>query len=150
MNILITSFSFPSYKNKIFDGKFVFSEAMAYAENGADVKVLTPHYRGADKRELVGEKITVLRFQYFIPKSLQVLKKPGIPIYDQRALLGIIQIPFLCFFFALNILKHAEWADIIHAQWTASALFALPAKWILGKRIILTAGVVISDYCQRY
>jgi len=139
MNILITSFSFPSYKNKIFDGKFVFSEAIAYSQNGANVKVITPYYHGADKIEKNQDRITIFRFQYFIPKSLQVLKRPGEPIYNPKSFLAFLQIPFLCFFFVLNILKHASWADIIHAQWTVTALLALPAKWFLGKKIVVTA-----------
>ena len=139
MNILITTFSFPSLKHNIHDGRFVFSEAVAYAENGAKVKVITPHYPGEDKREQISENISVLRFQYFVPKSLQVLKKPGVPIYSQRSLLAYVQIPLLCFCFILNILKHARWADIIHAQWTVTALLSLPAKWIFGKKLVLTA-----------
>lgn len=139
MNILINTFSFPSIKENIHDGRFVFSEAMGYAKNGAHVRVITPHYPGADKVEQINENITILRFQYFVPKSLQVLKKPGIPIYNQKSFLAILQIPFLCLFFALHILRHASWADIIHAQWTVTALLSLPAKWIFGKKIVLTA-----------
>ena len=138
MNILINTFSFPSLKHNIHDGRFVFSEAVAYAENGTCVKVITPHFPGVDRREKVTENITVFRFQYFVPNSLQVLKKPGVPIYNQKSLLALIQIPFLCLCFTLNIMKHAWWADIIHAQWTVTALLSLPAKWILGKKIILT------------
>jgi glycosyltransferase involved in cell wall biosynthesis len=139
MNILIASFSFPSMKHNIHDGRFVFSEAMAYGQNGARVTVITPHFPGVDKKEEITEKTRVLRFQYFIPKSLQVLKKPGVPIYDQKSLLAVFQIPILCLCFALDILKHARWADIIHAQWTITALLALPAKWIWRKKIVLTA-----------
>jgi len=139
MNILITSFSFPNFKDGIYDGKFVFSEALAYAENGAHVRVLTPHYDNADKIEDMHDRMRVMRFQYFIPKSFQVLKKPGIPVYNQKSFLAIIQIPLLCLLFVLHILKHARWAHIIHAQWTLSALLALPAKWILGSKIAVTA-----------
>jgi glycosyltransferase involved in cell wall biosynthesis len=139
MNILITTFSFPSFKDNIFDGKFIFSEAVSYAENGARVRVVTPHYYGAKKVEKIHKGITVLRFRYFFPKSLQVLKVPGLPLYSQKSLLSIIQIPFLCLFFSLNILKHAAWADIIHAQWTPAAFLSLPAKWLLGTKIVVTA-----------
>jgi glycosyltransferase involved in cell wall biosynthesis len=139
MNILITSFSFPSLKHNIHDGRFVFSEAMGYAKNGAKVKVITPHYPGEDKREQLNENIEIIRFQYFFPNSLEMLKKPGLPIYQQRSFLAFIQIPLLCIFFALSILRHARWADIIHAQWTVTALFSLPAKWILVKCLVLTA-----------
>ena len=68
MNILIASFSFPSMKHNIYEGRFVFSEAMAYGKNGASVTVITPHFPGVDKKEQVTEKIRVFRFQYFIPK----------------------------------------------------------------------------------
>lgn len=139
MNILITTFSFPSYQKRTYDGKFVFSEAIAYARNGANVRVITPHYLGVGKKEQINKNITIFRFQYFVPKSLQMLKKPGLPIYDQKSFLSILQIPFLCLFFALNILKHAAWAHVIHAQWTVTALLALPSKWIFGTRIALTA-----------
>jgi len=139
MNILINTFSFPSIKENVHDGRFVYSEAIGYAKNGAVIKVLTPHYPGADKTEQINENIEIIRFRYFFPSSLQVLKTPGIPLYGQKSLLAITQIPFLCLFFALNILRYAWWADIIHAQWTVSALLSLPAKWILGKKIVLTA-----------
>ena len=139
MKILVCTFSFPSIKGNNYDGKFVFSEAVSYAENGAHVKVITPHYYGADKEEKINDKIAVFRFQYFFPKSLQVLKKPGIPIYNQKSFLALIQIPFLCLFFSVNIFRYALWADIIHAQWTITALLCLPAKWILGKKVIMTA-----------
>ena len=139
MKILITTFSFPSIKGNNHDGKFVLSEAASYAENGAQVRVVTPHYWGADKTERIGERITIVRFQYFVPKYLQALKKPGVPIYNQKSALSVMQIPLLCLFFFLNILKNAMWADIIHAQWTATALLALPAKWLLRKKIVVTA-----------
>ena len=139
MNILITTFSFPSFKDNVFDGKFIFWEAVSYAENGAHVRVITPHYCGAIEVEKIHTRITVHRFRYFFPKSLQVLKVPGLPLYGQKSLLSIIQIPFLCLFFSLNILKYAAWADIIHAQWTPAALLALPAKWFWGTKIVVTA-----------
>jgi len=86
MNILITTFSIPSFKDNIFDGKFVLGEAIAYSENGATVKIIAPYYLGAEKTEIIQDRITIIRFQYFFPKSLQVLKQPGRPIYGQKTL----------------------------------------------------------------
>jgi glycosyltransferase involved in cell wall biosynthesis len=117
----------------------VFSEAISYARAGAHVRVVTPHFLGADKIEQIDKRVTVFRFQYFFPKSLQVLKRTGVPIYTQRSFLGLLQIPLLCLLFAIHILKHSHWSDIIHAQWTVTALLSLPAKWIHGKKIVLTA-----------
>lgn len=139
MNILIGTFSFPSLRENVFDGRFVYSEALAYAKAGAKVRIVTPDFRGADGIENIEDRITVYRFQYFFPRSLQILKVPGVPIYGQRTFLAWCQIPFLCFFFCLAILRHALWADIIHAQWTLGALLSFPAKWFFGKKIIMTA-----------
>lgn len=139
MNILIASFSFPVPSQDVFDGKFVLAEAKAYAASGARVQVITPHLRGAPDLEELGENILVRRFCYFLPRSLQVLKQAGVPLYGPRSLLARLQIPFLCVSYALAILRRAPWADLIHAQWTLSALMALPAKWLLAKKVVLTA-----------
>jgi len=139
MNILIATFSFPARKLEVYDGKFVFFEAAAYARAGAKVRVVTPHFSGADSIENLEEGIRVFRFKYFFPSSLEKLRKAGVPIYEQKSFLSLLQIPFFCLFFSIAILKHAMWADIIHAQWTLSGLLALPAKWFLKKKLVITA-----------
>jgi glycosyltransferase involved in cell wall biosynthesis len=139
MNILIPTFSFPAQKLGVYDGKFVFSEAVAYAKAGARVRVVTPHFPGSASIERVHKNIVVYRFPYFYPASLQKLRVPGVPIYRVKSFLAFCQIPLLCMCFSLAILRHAIWADIIHAQWTLSALLALPAKWIFMKKIVVTA-----------
>jgi len=139
MNVLIATFSFPSPENANYDGKFVFSEAVAYADAGAKVRVVTPHFKGVSRLERIGENIKVFRFRYFLPEALQVLKRPGVPIYNQKSFPARCQIPLLCLFFSIAIFRHAMWADIIHAQWTLSGLLALPAKWFLKKKLVITA-----------
>ena len=139
MNILITTFSFPSLKLGHYDGKFILAEAKAYAENGASVKVLTPHYPGAKKSESPQKGVEIIRFSYFFPNSWQRLKQPGKPIYDSKSILALIQLPILLTIFSLHILRFSKWADIIHAQWTITALLALPAKFIFKTPIAMTA-----------
>jgi glycosyltransferase involved in cell wall biosynthesis len=139
MKILVSTFSFPSLNIKHFGGSFVAGEAIAYAKNGAQVTVLTPYIKGAVNREYIYENVEVIRFQYFWPRNLQTLLQPNQPIYSQKSIFSLIKIPFLCLFFTLKILRHASKVDLIHAQWTLSALLALPAKWIFGKKIVLTA-----------
>ena len=51
----------------------------------------------------------------------------------------LIQLPILCLMFMLNIIRYAGKADIIHAQWTLSALLALPARWLRRARLVVTA-----------
>jgi glycosyltransferase involved in cell wall biosynthesis len=131
--------SFPAPKIGVYDGKFVLSEAIAYAKAGAKVRVLTPHFLGVEMREKIQTGITVYRIPYFFPRSLERLKQPGVPVYGQKGLLAWFQIPFLCFSLSAAVLQHACWADIIHAQWTVAAFFALPAKWLFRKKLVLTA-----------
>ncbi len=139
MNILICSFSFPAPAVRHFGGKFVFSEAMAYAENGATVRVLTPWIPGTAKKEKVHDGMTVYRFRYFFPSILQRLVKPNKPLYEQKSLLSNLQIPCIIFMFFLHIIRQMFWADIVHSQWTVTALLTLLPKWIFKKKVILTA-----------
>lgn len=139
MNILITTFSFPSLELGHYDGKFVLAEARAYTENGASVKILTPHYPGAKRIESPQEGIEIIRFSYFFPYHWQRLKQPGKPLYDSKSFWAILQIPILLAIFSLHIIRLSRWADIIHAQWTVTALLALPAKLLLKIPVVMTA-----------
>ena len=139
MKILITTFSFPSEELGHYDGKFVLAEAKAYAKNGATVKVLTPYYPGSRKKEQLQEGIEIIRFPYFFPNSLHRLKQPGKPIYDSKSFLALLQIPLLLLQFTFQILRFSRWADIIHSQWTVTALLSLPAKFLFRTPIVTTA-----------
>ena len=139
MKILIATFSFPDPSIESFDGRFVLSEAVGYAENGASVLVLTPHYPGAPRDEQIAAGIRVYRFRYFLPECLQRLKIPGQPIYRARTAWALVQLPLLLVVFASKLIRFGRWADIIHAQWTVTALLALPAKWLFRTPIVVTA-----------
>jgi len=138
MNILIVTTSFPDTRNADFAGKFVLNEALAYTQNDAWVRVLTPHQPGAKKQELAHEHLQVIRFRYFLPERFQRLKTPNQPMYGQRSFLSLMQIPLIVTVFLIQLLKHGRWADIIHCQWTVTALLALPCKWLFGKKIVMT------------
>lgn len=138
MKILIVTFSFPDKKNNS-DGRFILAEAISYVQNGSSVMVLTPHYPEALIDEIIFPGLQVHRFRYFIPESAQQLKIPGQPIYRVGSLLAYLQLPLMITSMLVNILRYARPVDIIHAQWTVTALIALPVKWLLNKPIILTA-----------
>ncbi len=139
MNILVATPSFPALDMGVYDGRFVLSEAIAYARAGAKVRVLTPHFPGAKEVEEAYRNVMVFRFPYFLPRSYQRLRRPGIPIYKRKTLASACQVPSLGLLFTLAILKHAPWADIIHAQWTVTALLALPTKWLYNRKLVVTA-----------
>jgi glycosyltransferase involved in cell wall biosynthesis len=138
MNILIPTFSFPFLPQENYDGKFVLAEAQAYAENGAEVQVITPHFGSVPHQEMLESGIRVRRFDYFFTARWQCLKRPGKPLYSGLSWLSMLQIPFLLLVMVWKILQHGRWADIIHAQWSLAALLALPAKWLFGTKIVLT------------
>ena len=138
MNILIATTSFPDKNNDDIAGKFVMNEAMAYALNGMNVTVLTPHQPGARKRESIGERLNVIRFRYFRPEKYQCLKTPNKPIYGQKSIFSILQLPGFLLVFILQLLKYGRWADIIHCQWTVTAFLAMPCRWLYGKTIVMT------------
>lgn len=139
MRIIIATFSFPDLANGHYDGRFVLAEARGYALNGAQVLVITPHYPGAAVAETLPDGIRVQRFRYFWPPRWQRLKVPGQPIYRIRSALALLQVPVLLGAFALALLRAAGQADLIHAQWTLTALLALPAKWLRGVKLVVTA-----------
>jgi glycosyltransferase involved in cell wall biosynthesis len=139
VKILVTTFSFPDPAIDSYDGRFVLSEVLGYAQNGASVVVLTPHYPGARREERLEPGIQVRRFRYFLPERWQRLKVPGQPIYRTDSALALLQVPLVLMAFAWNILRHAGAVDLIHAQWTITGLLALPAKWVFGTKLVITA-----------
>ena len=139
MDILVCTFSFPCFENNIHDGRFVYSEVIGFAESGNNVIVLTPHFSGSAENEYIHKKIKVIRFPYFYPKKWQILKRPGKPIYDINSIFAFFQIPILCILFSVNIFIHSRHVEIIHAQWTTTALLALPTKYLRRKKLVMTA-----------
>gem|GEM_PF-2608647 len=139
MRILIVTTSFPSRRPGEFLGKFVLNEARAYSENGAEVSVLTPHYPGVPATEQFQPRLVVHRFRYVWPVRWETVRRPHEPLYGRRSLAVWLQLPLFLACFVLQILRRARHADILHCQWTVCALLALPAKWLLGKPLVLTA-----------
>ncbi len=139
MNILIATTGFPSPQTEDFLGKFVMSEALAYARNGASVRVITPHFPGALRHEWIADGVEVIRFRYVLPSRFARLRQPNTPLYASGSPLRMLQIPLLLVCFALAIFRHAGWADLVHCQWTLAALLALPTKWLRRKPLVVTA-----------
>jgi glycosyltransferase involved in cell wall biosynthesis len=139
MRILVVTPGFPCEGRDDFAGKFVLNEALAYAHNGAEVRVITPHYPGAPLHEKRHPKLDVFRFRYFWPVRLERLRTPTEPLYARRTFWIIVQAPFLLLASVFQIFKHARRTELIHCQWTVTTLLCLPAKWLMGRKIVVTA-----------
>ena len=138
MNILVVSLGFPDFKNNSNASKFVLNECLAYAMNGAKVKVITPHRHNALRYEKLHENIEVHRYTYFLPTRLQAMRRVNVPMYKNKGLIHLIQWPFFLGICSLAILKHCRWADIIHCQWTLTTMLALPSKLFSSAKIVTT------------
>lgn len=140
MKILVLTTSFPTRTAEVFGGgKFVLNDCLAYENAGMEVTVLTPAIQGCPEEETFGHAIRVRRFNYFFPKHWQQIKRPsGDAVYAKKSPLVYLQAPFFLLAYILGILRFARQADVIHANWTTTALLAMPARWLWGTPITLT------------
>ena len=138
MKVLIVTTSFPGENESEIGGKFVYYEALGYSLNGADVTVLTPHFRGASKRKEINDNLRIIRFRYFWPATFQTLVNNQTPIYGKVNFLRLLNIPFFIISFFFNVLKYGRRADVIHCSWTPTVLFALPVRFFFKTPIVLT------------
>ena len=142
MVILILTPNFPAStdlsKSNAFGGAIIYGEAISLRKTGAEVIVLTPDIPGALNYEIDIHGIKIIRFRYFVPEKFQKIRLPNRPIYSKDKLfIRLLQIPFFLFSIYFSLYKIIRSVDIIYANWTQSALLALPFKWLFNKPIFL-------------
>lgn len=147
MHILILTPGFPALNDRnkedgehnFYGGSFVKTEAMAYHSAGARVTVLTPHVPGLPLKENVKKDFEVVRFRYFFPARWQKVRIPKLSLYTTKYLyFRIFQFPLFALFFFCAILRYIKKVDIIHTNWTPTAMLALPYKFLFHVPIVLT------------
>jgi len=141
MKILILTPGFPTQaaSDKGYNGsEFLLAEASAYRQAGAQVTVLTPHAPGLPLREQLDDGVEVVRFRYFFPPRWQAIRDAG-PIYsNSNMLIKFIQLPFFITAFFYSTGLHMLRNDIVHANWTPTALFALLFQRLFKTPVVLT------------
>ncbi|WP_020587588.1 glycosyltransferase [Desulfobacter curvatus] len=145
MHILVLAPGFPTLsklkkeKGNFYGGSFVLPEVLAYHSAGAIVTVLTPHVPGLPRKETIKKGINVIRFRYFFPYRWQKVRLPKHPLYSSKLLwLRMFQLPLFILFFFISIYRFRHTIDIIHANWTPTALLAIPYKAIFNIPVVLT------------
>ncbi len=137
INILITTSSFPRWKNDS-DGIFIFELAKNLTKyKNLKIFVLAPHYPGAKKKEII-DKIIVYRFKYFIENLEKLSYNGGILANIKKNKIFFILIPFFILSQLFNIKKiiKKEKIDIIHAHWFIfQGMIAVLYKKIFNKKI---------------
>lgn len=132
----MTTTSFPLYEGHTA-GIFVSEQAKFLVKAGVEVDILAPMGKRSIKKGSV-DGVNIKRFNYFWPLKHQGLcYGAGIPDNLKKGYKYKIQLPFLVFFFFLNILIFGRKADIIYAHWTLSGLAALMAGKILNKPVVV-------------
>ncbi len=129
--------SFPGHKDDI-RSPFLLELCRALSDEGIAIDVVSPWYIGTKKEERICN-VNIHRFSYFWPKRMQVLTQGGgIPSALKRSFLAKIQLPFLFLGLLIMSLKYGKRCDVIHAQWSFSALAGFVAKILYGKPLLMT------------
>ena len=106
--------------------------------SGAKVTVLAPGDRGAKSRE-INNGIHIIRF-FYAPRILMRIGygEGGIPENVRRWPWLFLILPFFLLSLSLYAIVLAKDFDFIHANWLATGFFALSAKWIRKKPLVVT------------
>ena len=141
--ILILTFSFPAFSgndnNDFFGGSFLVPEALSYHKAGAKVTVLTMHIPGLPLKEKIKKNLNIVRVPYFLPLRFQKIRIPNYPLYTKKFFLWrLFQLPFFIAAYLVFLCKYVQECDIVHANWTPTALLALPFSFLFRRPIFLT------------
>lgn len=137
MNILIVTTSYPldAADNS---GIFIKRLAVEMVRQGANVTVLAPGHKSAPPRE-TDQGIHVVRYGY-APRPMMQLAYSSGGIFEnlRRRPFLIALLPFFLLSFIIHAVILAGKSHIIHANWLLTGLFALPAKMIGRKPLVVT------------
>lgn len=146
MKVCILTTSFPLMRGDI-SGMFVQEQARHLTRHGAQVSVIAPHHHGAPLREDV-KGITVRRFRYFLPETLQKLcYGSGMPNNVRQFPWTRLQLPLLLGCFTLQAIRSLRRCDVIHAHWSIAGLAGFVAARAWRKPIVLNMHMAtLRDY----
>ncbi len=123
MKICIATTAFPRWQND-FRGIFVYEAARALVKQGCQVKVVAMHNPSAKTHEVL-DGIEIIRPPY-APQKCEILQRDsaGIPsAWKTHPWARLLLIPFFITHTAA-IARQARDCDLIHANWTLSAISA--------------------------
>lgn len=137
MKICIATTAFPRWQDD-FRGIFVYEAARALVKQGCQVKVVAMHNPGAHTHEVLNG-IEVFRPPY-APNQLEILQRDsaGIPAaWKARPWARLLLAPFFLAHTAA-VARCARDCDLIHANWTLSAIAAAAGAWRHRKPFVVT------------
>lgn len=138
--ILVTGTTFPRWENDK-EPSFVYDLSALLAKKGFDVIALTPHHRGAKKKDLMGG-VKIERFRYFLTPWEKLCYDGGMLPNMKRYWYARFLMPLLIiseFWNTMRIVKRDK-IDAIHAHWIVPQGFvAAIVKKLTGVPYIVTA-----------
>ncbi len=119
-------------------GIFIKRLASALVRRGIKITVLAPGDPSVKLREW-DSGIEIVRF-YYAPRPLMKIAygDGGIPENLRRWPLLMLLLPFFLISLIINTIIYSRSCDVIHVNWLPTAFFALPAKIIRRKALVLT------------
>jgi glycosyltransferase involved in cell wall biosynthesis len=137
MKVLIVTTGYPCNPSD-FSGIFIRRLALAMIRSGAKVTVLAPGSKHAKARES-DCGIEVIRFTYAPRPFMRIAYgSGGIPENLRHSPWLVFLMPLFLVSLAINALMLARSYDVIHANWIATGLLCLPAKWFTKKPLLVT------------
>jgi len=137
MRVCFLTTSYPLYPGD-YSGIFIFELAKNLLFQDVEVEVVAPHDNGCKTHE-VTSGITVYRFRYFYPTSLEQLAyRGGIVPHLRKSFIAKLQLPFFLLSFFKKTLSIARRCDVIHVHWIQNGLIALLCKIFYKRPVVLT------------
>lgn len=137
MRVCFVTTSFPRWEGD-HRAPFLLELAKELKAQGCYVRVITTHIPGTKNFEVL-DGIEVFRFHY-LPERWEILQKEdgGIPAAWRKYPFAILALIALLFAQVVAIIRYAHDCDLIHANWTLSAIAAWLGKVFHRKPYILT------------
>lgn len=137
--VVVATSQFPLHRRGDVTGNFVVDPVLALGER-VDFRVVTPSDDGdAPRRADFEGRADVHRFRYWWPRRAQrVAYGWGVPTNLRESWAARLQLPAFLAAFVVTLLRHARWADVVHAHWLPVGLLALPCRWLAGTPVVVT------------
>ncbi len=141
MRVLVLATTYPRWEGDTEPG-FVHHLCRGLVERGHEIRALVPHAPGAKLREHM-DGVTIRRFRYFVPPSLQRLCYEGGALPNLRqSWLARMQLPGFLVSQAAALVGELVRGrpGLVHCHWIVpQGFFAAILKPIFGYRLLLTA-----------
>lgn len=138
MKVLIVTTGYPRNPDDL-SGVFIKRLAEAIAKQATEVAVLAPGDREVVKPREKDAALRVIRFPYAPGPLMRIAYgNGGIPENLRRQPWLFFLLPFFVCSLIIHTIILAGRHDVIHANWLATGLFCLPARYIRKKPLVVT------------